>query len=161
MTSLQHAFDTNMNNKTSLSDKTEYDTYYAIDMIEETVDRLHRTKEQLEASIVADLNVAKLIYSKSRRSKAITLMQRVHKNKAYKEVVSAALFQLVAVKIELELQPNQPVSIEYFDSFVNHTIERVKNYEYRPVSDAMLGRKLARMVGSPIKAGPTISSCFF
>ena len=121
MTSLQNAaFEIAMDNHHEMqhSDETSavYDTRYAIDMIEETIRRLNRSKIHLEASIASNLEDAKTCYTKkSKRKKALVHMQRVHRHKVQKEIISTALFQLVAVRIELELkQPHDIISIDFF-----------------------------------------------
>lgn len=153
-TSLRNAFDTLFDE--THSEETVYDSNYAIDMIGQTITRLTKSKEDLEASIASDLEAAKAAYTSFRRSQALALMQRVRRNKAYKEIITGALFQLVPLRIELELSTDKPISIEQFDAFVLHVLKRLDSFECRPANEGMLARKLARMVGPHMKSTRTV-----
>ena len=133
-----------------------YDSVHAIQIVGETIADLYKTKDRLELSIASDLEHAKAAYTLSRRKEAIKYMQRVHSNKVFRGNISAAIFQLIAVRIELEIKENQPVLVKKLDQLINTTIGRLEAFQCRPVSEVVLARKLARMVGPVVKARPAV-----
>ena len=118
--------------------------------LEETIRHLLLEKSELEERLAIDLKDAKEAYMSNKRERAVRLMRTMHRNKIFKAYVSAALFQLTSIRIEMRLKNlHEPT----FHKKTNDVFPSRQQYldssslDIRPPCDAILMRKLARLCG--------------
>lgn len=79
-------------------------SFSSLDLLNQAIVRLQEIKTTLDGNIAHDLEQAKKFYlAGGRRLQAIEHMRRVHKSKLSKEHVMSAAFQLIAIRIEMEM----------------------------------------------------------
>lgn len=119
----------------------------ALDMLNTAIKRLNQIRANLEASAASALIDAKKFYSGTRRKLALASMQRAHKDRVTKECIATAVFQLVAMRIEMEFK----MKMDRNSSFSEETIlaksilARLTSTQTHIPSDGVLMRKLARL----------------
>ena len=126
------------------------DASFVHDALKRTIFQLNKSKMQLEEAIACDAELAILAYTTSRTQSALEALQRVHKNRVFKDYISVALFQLVALRLQMEQQGSRRRSQRSAVKEVNGTIykilRRLDSCKIAPPSDAVLFQKLARQV---------------
>lgn len=119
------------------------------------VAKLERRQTRTERKIEADAQVAVQRYQAGKKKDAIEFMRSVHKNKQYGAHISAALFELRGIKIEMDATAHHDDATDD-DANVVSSLTKLKNQMRRisakmsavgtvVPSDDMLTRKLVRL----------------
>ena len=114
----------------------------ALDMINNTIKHLNKSKAEMEASAASEIILAKKHYLAHRRKQALESMQRAHKNRVMKECIATALFQLIAMRIEMELTMN---GFSEEASMTESILAKLLSTQISTPSDCVLMRKVARL----------------
>lgn len=132
------------------------------DSLNRLIHKLKRAKMAAEARTAADFDLAKQCYTTQRRTKALDAIKSAHKNRALKESIATAMFQLIAIRIERGFSSsNQEDSFASEPSttssssalsvgqglMVKSILSKLQMFQSNTIvpSDAVLMRKLARI----------------
>mmetsp|Transcript_258 Transcript_258/g.485 ORF Transcript_258/g.485 Transcript_258/m.485 type:complete len:170 (-) Transcript_258:13-522(-) len=83
------------------------DASFVLDALKRTIFQLSKSKLQLDETIALDQEIAVQSFTNGRRESAVEALHRVTQKQVFKEYVSVALFQLVAVRLEMELKTSR------------------------------------------------------